>query len=89
MRQIWFTNHWPQSDISSPNGFTREINDHRISKFFSAKGDGMLPGDIVWDFIKKRLEENLNMMRVMLLTNVQTVFNVKIVNILSIQVTAC
>lgn len=30
-----------------------EINDHGISKFFSAKGNGMLPGDIVWDFIKK------------------------------------
>jgi hypothetical protein len=30
-----------------------EINDHGHSKFFSPKGDGMLPGDIVWDFIKK------------------------------------
>jgi hypothetical protein len=30
-----------------------EINDYGISKFFSPKGDGMLPGDIVWDFIKK------------------------------------
>jgi hypothetical protein len=29
-----------------------EINDYGISKFFSPKGDGMLPGDIVWDFIK-------------------------------------
>lgn len=29
-------------------------NDYGISKFFSPKGDGMLPGDIVWDFIKKR-----------------------------------
>ena len=28
-------------------------NDHGISKFFSPKGNGMLPGDIVWDFIKK------------------------------------
>jgi hypothetical protein len=28
-------------------------NDYGISKFFSPKGDGMLPGDIVWDFIKK------------------------------------
>jgi hypothetical protein len=28
-------------------------NDHGISKFFSPKGDGMLPGDIVWTFIKK------------------------------------
>jgi hypothetical protein len=28
-------------------------NEHGISKFFSPKGDGMLPGDIVWDFIKK------------------------------------
>ena len=28
-------------------------NDVGISKFFSPKGDGMLPGDIVWDFIKK------------------------------------
>jgi len=27
-------------------------NDHGISKFFSPKGDGMLPGDIVWKFIK-------------------------------------
>ena len=28
-------------------------NDDGISKFFSPKGYGMLPGDIVWDFIKK------------------------------------
>jgi hypothetical protein len=28
-------------------------NEHGISTFFSPKGDGMLPGDIVWDFIKK------------------------------------
>jgi hypothetical protein len=28
-------------------------NEHGISKFFSAKGEGMLPGDIVWNFVKK------------------------------------
>jgi hypothetical protein len=28
-------------------------NEHGISKFFSPKGDGMLPGDIVWNFVKK------------------------------------
>ena len=28
-------------------------NEYGISKFFSPKGDGMLPGDMVWDFIKK------------------------------------
>ena len=28
-------------------------NDYGISNFFSPKGHGMLPGDIVWDFIKK------------------------------------
>jgi hypothetical protein len=28
-------------------------NEYGISKFFSAKGEGMLPGDIAWDFIKK------------------------------------
>jgi hypothetical protein len=28
-------------------------NEFGISKFFSPKGDGMLPGDVVWDFIKK------------------------------------
>ena len=28
-------------------------NEYGVSKFFSPKGDGMLPGDIVWDFIKK------------------------------------
>jgi hypothetical protein len=28
-------------------------NDYGVSKFFSPRGDGMLPGDIVWDFIKK------------------------------------
>jgi hypothetical protein len=28
-------------------------NDYGISIFFSPKGDGMLPGDMVWDFIKK------------------------------------
>jgi hypothetical protein len=31
-----------------------EINNHYgISNFYSPKGYGMLPGDIVWDFIKK------------------------------------
>jgi hypothetical protein len=28
-------------------------NEYGISKFFSSKGDGMLPGDIVWEYIKK------------------------------------
>jgi hypothetical protein len=28
-------------------------NENGISKYFSPKGDGMLPGDVVWDFIKK------------------------------------
>lgn len=28
-------------------------NEYGISKFFSPKGMGMLPGDIVWDYIKK------------------------------------
>ena len=28
-------------------------NEYGISKFFSAKDEGMLPGDIVWNFIKK------------------------------------
>jgi hypothetical protein len=28
-------------------------NEHGISKFFSPKGQGMLPGDIVWHFVKK------------------------------------
>ena len=28
-------------------------NEYGISKFFSSKGDGMLPGDVVWDFVKK------------------------------------
>jgi len=28
-------------------------NEYGLSKFFSAKGDGMLPGDIVWGFVKK------------------------------------
>jgi hypothetical protein len=28
-------------------------NEHGISKFFSPKGDGMLPGDIVWHHVKK------------------------------------
>ena len=28
-------------------------NEYGVSTFFSPKGDGMLPGDIVWDFIKK------------------------------------
>jgi len=28
-------------------------NEYGISNYFSPKGDGMLPGDIVWDFIKK------------------------------------
>ncbi|SRR5579875_3575213 len=29
-----------------------KINDNGISKFFSPKGSGMLPGDIVWEFVK-------------------------------------
>ena len=28
-------------------------NEYGISRFFSPKGDGMLPGDMVWDYIKK------------------------------------
>ena len=28
-------------------------NEYGISNYFSPKGDGMLPGDVVWDFIKK------------------------------------
>jgi hypothetical protein len=28
-------------------------NEYGMSKFFSAKGVGMLPGDIVWDYIKR------------------------------------
>lgn len=28
-------------------------NERGVSKFFSPKGDGMLPGDIVWMYIKK------------------------------------
>jgi hypothetical protein len=28
-------------------------NDLGISNYFSPKGDGMLPGDIVWEFVKK------------------------------------
>jgi hypothetical protein len=28
-----------------------------VSKLFSPKGGGMLPGDIVWDFIKKTSEK--------------------------------
>jgi hypothetical protein len=28
-------------------------NEYGISNFFSPRGHGMLPGDIVWDFIKK------------------------------------
>src|SRR6476620_10916983 len=28
-------------------------NEYGISNFFSPRGDGMLPGDFVWDFIKK------------------------------------
>ncbi|MDQ6723077.1 MAG: hypothetical protein M3Z01_02260 [Thermoproteota archaeon] len=28
-------------------------NEHGISKYFSPRGYGMLPGDIVWDYIKK------------------------------------
>jgi mannose-6-phosphate isomerase-like protein (cupin superfamily) len=28
-------------------------NEYGISKFFCAKGEGMLPGDIIWMFVKK------------------------------------
>jgi hypothetical protein len=28
-------------------------NEHGVSKYFSPKGEGMLPGDIVWEFVKK------------------------------------
>jgi hypothetical protein len=30
-----------------------KINDNGVSKFFSPKGNGMLPGDIVWEFVKR------------------------------------
>jgi hypothetical protein len=40
-------------------------NENGISNYFSPNGDGMLPGDIVWDFINK-LGKNLSMKRVML-----------------------
>lgn len=29
-------------------------NERGISKFFSPKGDGMLPGDVVWELVKDR-----------------------------------
>ena len=28
-------------------------NEHGTSKYYAPKGEGMLPGDIVWDFVKK------------------------------------
>ncbi len=28
-------------------------NEYGISKYFSPKGEGMLPGDIVWEFVKR------------------------------------
>jgi len=28
-------------------------NERGVSQFFSPKGDGMLPGDLVWHFVKK------------------------------------
>jgi hypothetical protein len=28
-------------------------NEHGISRYYAPKGEGMLPGDIVWDFVKK------------------------------------
>ncbi len=33
-------------------------NEYGASKYFSPKGDGMLPGDMVWDFIKKTGKKN-------------------------------
>ncbi len=32
-------------------------NEHGISKYFSPRGYGMLPGDIVWDHVKKSGEK--------------------------------
>jgi hypothetical protein len=32
-------------------------NYHGVSKYFSPKCEGMLPGDIVWEFIKKKAEK--------------------------------
>jgi hypothetical protein len=61
-----------------------EIATDAISKFFSQKGDGMLPGDIVWDFIKKQ-EENLNTRKDMSSPRVQKGFNVKIANTMRIR----
>jgi len=58
-------------------------NDHGISDFFSPKSDGMLPGDIVWDFIKKT-GENLIMTKDMLLAKVLTDFNAKTANTICI-----
>ena len=36
-------------------------NDFGISSYFSPKGTGMLPGDIVWDFIKNTRKDTLLM----------------------------
>jgi hypothetical protein len=32
-------------------------NEFGLSNYFSPKGTGMLPGDIVWDFIKKTVRK--------------------------------
>jgi hypothetical protein len=55
-------------------------NQHGLSKYFSPNGEGMLPGDMVWEFIKKRGRKNLLAKKVMSLTKEQKTINAKIVN---------
>jgi hypothetical protein len=51
-------------------------NEKGISKYFSPKGYGMLPGDIVWKFIKKR-GQKLNFKNAYVINEASKGFNCK------------
>jgi len=55
-------------------------NEYGVSKFFSPKGDGMLPGDVLWDFIKKT-GKNWNIKKDMQYQKVLRDFSAKTANI--------
>ena len=56
-------------------------NEEGISKFFSPRGHGMLPGDILWHYVNQR-GEKLDYEKGRVIMKPQRDFNAKIVNII-------
>ncbi len=49
------TCHIVDGNVNNENGISKYFapRENGISKYFAPRENGMLPGDIVWDFIKK------------------------------------